>query len=102
MEAALAQAAEQYNSGGCDLEAFVMRMVAICGRDVVVESLHAVGYGNPVRIRRNLRGPAHRSTGRQPRAACSAGAASCQLQNPGSHSKLLMSVLWCAGRRRQS
>ena len=48
VEAALAQAAEQYNRGACDLEAFVMRMVAVSGRDAVFESLHAVGYGSQV------------------------------------------------------
>ena len=51
MEAALARAAERYNRGACDLEAFVMRMVAVSGREAVVESLHAVGYGCQVQLR---------------------------------------------------
>ena len=49
-EAALAQAAEQYNRGACSLEAFVMRMVAVSGREAVIDSLHAVGWCSQVRI----------------------------------------------------
>ena len=47
-EAALAQAAGQYNRGACSLEAFVMRMVDVSGREAVVDSLHAVGWCSQV------------------------------------------------------
>ena len=95
MEAALTQAAEQYNSGGCNLETFVMRMVAICGRDVVVESLHAVGYGTTVRIRSNSPGrQIHRQAAT---GSCSAGAASCWLQDLRSVSKPLLSACGAQG-----
>ncbi len=49
-EAALAQAAEQYNRGTCSLEAFVMRMVAVSGREAVIDSLHAVGWASQVQL----------------------------------------------------
>ena len=48
--AALAQVAEQYNCGACDLEAFVMRMVTVSGRQAVIDSLDAVGYGSQARL----------------------------------------------------
>ena len=50
LEAALTQAAEQYNRGACSLDAFVMRMVAVSGREAVVESLDAVGWCSQVRL----------------------------------------------------
>jgi len=49
-EAALAQAAEQYNRGACSLEAFLMRMVAVSGREAVIDSLHAVGWCSQARL----------------------------------------------------
>lgn len=44
LEASLHQAAADYNSDSCDLETFVMQLVALTSRDAVVNSLHAVGY----------------------------------------------------------
>ena len=48
LEADLQQAAADYNSELCDLESFVMQLVALTSRDAVVNSLHAVGYSTEV------------------------------------------------------
>ena len=54
LQAALRQAAADFNAGINDLETFVMQLVDLTSRDAVVNSLHAVGYSTEVSINADM------------------------------------------------